>query len=334
MRALDRTGCEILHRRQSASSATAMILPTSCPFASRIPRSQNNLTLIGDEAREVQSSEQGQVGGRAMATADARRYRAFISYSHRDRVAGDKLFKRLDGYRPPKALRGYATRFGPVPAKLYPVFRDREELAASPDLTGRLQAALEASDHLVVVCSPHAAASRWVNHEVEAFRELGRADRIHAVVVDGEPMKAFPPALTQGRAMEPIAADLRKGGDGWNEGTLKVIAGLDFGQLKDRELARARVHAFLYSAIAGVFALLAVVAFGAIWLSQRGLTWHHAIAMMASAVGLYSFYIPENGRDPCGRVLEGISRRRPRGRESGISKTKSKYYELIPHGAL
>ena len=60
------------------------------------------------------------------------RYRAFISYSHKDRAAGDRLFKRLDGYRPPRALRGRETPFGPVPAKLYPVFRDREELASSP----------------------------------------------------------------------------------------------------------------------------------------------------------------------------------------------------------
>ena len=98
-----------------------------------------------------------------MAGAEARRYRAFISYSHKDKAAGDRLFRRLDGYRPPRALRGRETPFGPVPAKLYPVFRDREELASSPALAGRLEAALDASDHLVVICSPPAAASRWVN---------------------------------------------------------------------------------------------------------------------------------------------------------------------------
>ena len=89
-----------------------------------------------------------------MAGAEARRYRAFISYSHKDRAIGDRLFRRLDGYRPPKPLVGRETRLGPVPAKLYPIFRDREELASAPDLTARIRDSLAASDHLVVVCSP------------------------------------------------------------------------------------------------------------------------------------------------------------------------------------
>jgi hypothetical protein len=175
-----------------------------------------------------------------MAAAEERRYRAFISYSHKDKAAGDRLFKRLDGYRPPKALRGRETPFGPVPAKLYPIFRDREELASSPSLAGRLKSALNASDHLVVICSPRAAQSPWVNEEIRMFRESGRGDRVHAVLVDGEPAKALPPALTEKEGGEPLAADLRKEGDGWTDGPLKVIAGilgLGFGELKDREVA-------------------------------------------------------------------------------------------------
>ncbi len=203
-----------------------------------------------------------------MAGAEARRYRAFISYSHKDRAAGDRLFKRLDGYRPPKALRGRETPFGPVPAKLYPVFRDREELASSPALAGRLEAALDASDHLVVICSPYAAASRWVNEEIRIFQRSGRGNRIHAVLVDGEPAAAFPPALSEQEGSEPLATDLRKEGDGWTDGPLKVIAGilgLGFGELKDREVARARARARLYAAIAVVFALLAVIAGISAW---------------------------------------------------------------------
>jgi eukaryotic-like serine/threonine-protein kinase len=129
--------------------------------------------------------------------AELRRYRAFISYSHKDRAAGGRLFKYLDGYRPPKALVGLETRFGPVPEKLYPIFRDREEFAYSPALAGSLEEKLNASDHLVVMCSPHAAASRWVNEEITIFQRSGRGNRIHAVIVDGEPAMAFPPALTR-----------------------------------------------------------------------------------------------------------------------------------------
>ena len=203
-----------------------------------------------------------------MAGAQARRYRAFISYSHKDKAAGDRLFKRLDGYRPPKALRGRETPFGQVPAKLYPVFRDREELASSPALAGRLEAALDASDHLVVICSPHAAASRWVNEEIRIFQRTGRENRIHAVLVDGEPAAALPPALSEEDGGEPLATDLRKEGDGWTDGPLKVIAGilgLGFGELKDREVARARARTRLFAAIAGVFALLTVIAGISAW---------------------------------------------------------------------
>ena len=203
-----------------------------------------------------------------MAGAEARRYRAFISYSHKDKAAGDRLFKRLDGYRPPRALRGRETPFGPVPAKLYPVFRDREELASSPSLAGRLEAALNASDHLVVICSPYAAASRWVNEEIRIFQRSGRGNRIHAVLVNGEPVTAFPPALSEQEGSEPLATDLRKEGDGWTDGPLKVIAGilgLGFGELKDREVARARTRARLYGAVIIVFALLAVIAGISTW---------------------------------------------------------------------
>jgi tetratricopeptide (TPR) repeat protein len=196
-----------------------------------------------------------------------RRYRAFISYSHRDRAIGDKLFRKLDGYRLPRSLRGQSTTRGPLPEKLYPIFRDREELAASAELPSRLQAALNASDHLVVLCSPAAVKSRWVNKEVETFQGLGRADQIIAVLADGEPAQAFPPALTRDGS-EPVAADLRPSGDGWSDGVLKVIAallGINFGELKNREVARARARARVYATIAGLFAILMVIAIVSAW---------------------------------------------------------------------
>jgi hypothetical protein len=204
-----------------------------------------------------------------MADQIARRYKAFISYSNLDRAAGKKFFRKLDGYRPPKSLRGRQTELGPVPDKLYPVFRDREELATSSDLSARIDSALKCSDHLVVLCSPHAAASKWVNEEVLRFQRLGKADRIHAVLLDGEPEEAFPPSLKRAGTREPIAADLREAGDGWRDRPLKVIAGilgLGFGELKDREQARRSrriawatglsVAVILALAVAGAFSLL------------------------------------------------------------------------------
>src|SRR5690348_15661484 len=115
------------------------------------------------------------------------RYWAFISYSHRDKAWGDWLHKALETYQVPARLVGRPGRDGPLPKRLYPVFRDREELPSSADLSNNINDSLTASRHLVVICSPRAAVSRWVNEEIIAYKRLGRADRILALVVDGEP---------------------------------------------------------------------------------------------------------------------------------------------------
>jgi hypothetical protein len=209
------------------------------------------------------------------------RYTAFISYSHRDRAWGDWLHKALESYRIPRALIGGQGRDGPVPGKLFPVFRDREEMPASADLSTQIQAALAGSATLIVLCSPNAARSRWVNEEVITFKRLGRADRILALVVDGEPNAAegpepdrecFPPALRFGLApdgslgttrVEPLAADGRAHGDGRENALLKVIAGVlgvPFDRLKQRELEMARRRARVAQAIAGGMLLLALAA--------------------------------------------------------------------------
>jgi hypothetical protein len=58
------------------------------------------------------------------------KYRAFLSYSHRDTRAVARLHARLERYRPGKDLAGRDTPLGPVPASLRPVFRDRSEFGA------------------------------------------------------------------------------------------------------------------------------------------------------------------------------------------------------------
>ena len=150
-------------------------------------------------------------------------YRAFISYSHADAPFARWLHARLETYR----LPGDVARLAPAgepKGRLGPIFRDREELPASEDLSAAVRAALAASDVLVVLCSPEARASPWVRREIELFREVGPARPILAAIVRGEPGEAFPEALLDGR--EPLAADLRKQGDGRRLGFLKIVAGI------------------------------------------------------------------------------------------------------------
>lgn len=196
------------------------------------------------------------------------RYKAFVSYSHRDRKWGSWLQRSLEAYRVPKRLVGTETAFGPVERRLTPVFRDREDLPSASDLSSKVKEALAASATLIVVCSPAAAESKWVNEEVRYFRSLGREERIFALIVDGDPQpddpvrQCFPAALTtwpDGTPHEPLAADVRKWADGKQLAKLKLVSGIlgiRLDDLRQRELQRRRRNWIL--ACAGTVAALVV----------------------------------------------------------------------------
>src|SRR6186997_511223 len=112
-------------------------------------------------------------------------YRAFISYSHRDKPFAARLHKTLEGYRIPKKLVGTTTPVGVVPRRLTPIFRDREELPASADLGGELSAAIRGSMFLVLICSPAGAKSKWVEQEIIQFKRAHGEARVLALIIDG-----------------------------------------------------------------------------------------------------------------------------------------------------
>ncbi len=197
-------------------------------------------------------------------------YKAFISYSHQDEPWAKWLHKALESYKVPRGLVGEKRQSGAAPEKLYPVFRDREELSSSADLSGNVQDALERSESLVVICSPSSAKSRWVNEEIRLFRSLGRSDRIFCMVVDGDPQAAtldeacFPPALLEsgvGETHEPLAADVRKWADGKLLAKLKLISGIlgiRLDDLRQREQKRKRRLLAAYAVLAA-FALALIM---------------------------------------------------------------------------
>lgn len=203
------------------------------------------------------------------------RYRAFISYSHRDRALATWLHRALETYRVPRRLVGQATHMGRVPARIAPVFRDREELPTATSLGAVINQALEDSATLIVICSPDAARSRWVNEEILSYKRMGRGDRILALIIGGEPNasdkpdhaadECFPAALRfkvgpdgeLGTAREePVAADLRPDGDGKGAAKLKLIAGIlgvGYDQLRRRDQQRRqrRLVAVAAASLAG-----------------------------------------------------------------------------------
>lgn len=169
------------------------------------------------------------------------KYKAFISYSHADSMWAEWLLNGLESYKVPRKLVGKKTDKGLVPAKLSPIFRDRDELPAAGKLTERLFEALANSEFLLVVCSPTSAQSKLVNKEIAEFKRLHGDDHILCMIVDGTPFaqdpaqECFPQALLHhfhadgmkaGLSAEGLAADVRPEGDGRQMGLNKIIAGL------------------------------------------------------------------------------------------------------------
>lgn len=210
------------------------------------------------------------------------KYWAFISYSHRDEAWARWLHRALETYRIPKQLaRRPATRDGgPSADRIYPVFRDRDELSGGYDLGEKITSALYQSRFLLVICSPYAAASRHVQQEIDIFENFGREKRVLCLIVDGEPgasashqtasQECFPLAVRTRRtpggelvAREPIAADVRQGKDGRTNAKLKLLAemlGVSLDDLKQRERGRRVRRRFqIAAAIAGACAAVALV---------------------------------------------------------------------------
>jgi tetratricopeptide (TPR) repeat protein len=198
-------------------------------------------------------------------------YKAYISYSHKDEAWAAWLHRAIESYRVPRKLVGRETTEGVVPARVRPVFRDRDDLSSSADLKDTVKQALADSDNLIVVCSPEAANSRWVGEEIRQFSRLGRGQRIFCIIVggerpdDGSVSNCFPAALTEIGLEEPLAADVRKWADGKQVAKLKLIAGLlgiRLDELRQRDLQRRRkrrVATGLALAAAATLAVMTVI---------------------------------------------------------------------------
>ena len=202
-------------------------------------------------------------------------YRAFISYTRADTDVAIWLLRRLETYRVPRRLVGTRGAYGVIGARLGTFFRDRDELAAAEDLGTVIRGALAESEALIVICSPAAAHSRWVNAEIEAFQKLGRHERIYAFVVSGvpgtepSPENCFPPALITcdpaGNVQEPMAADARREAEGRNRAFTKLVAGLlgvGYDLLARRE-AQRRIRATTAIAVFSMIGMILAIGLAA-----------------------------------------------------------------------
>jgi len=103
------------------------------------------------------------------------RYKAFISYNH---AADDKLAPALQ-----TGLQRFAKPWHRLRALR--VFRDKTGMAVTPTLWGSVQEALQLSEYFVLLASPQAAASKWVEREVEFWLTHRSAATLLIVLTDG-----------------------------------------------------------------------------------------------------------------------------------------------------
>jgi hypothetical protein len=91
---------------------------------------------------------------------------AFISYSRKDRAFAVRLQKALGNYVPPRDL--------PLPHRRLDVFRDEEDFTGT-EYYESVDRHLHDSRKLIVLCSPAARDSRFVNDPALRPRKRARA---------------------------------------------------------------------------------------------------------------------------------------------------------------
>ena len=132
-------------------------------------------------------------------------YNAFISYRHHPddiKVAAD-IHRGLERFKIPRAIkkRGGGT---------LRLFRDKEELPITSSLTSDIYRALENSDFLIVICSPHTRESIWVQREIETFLLTHSRDRVLTVLADGEPYDVLPEILLHEDVVDPVTGAVQR----------------------------------------------------------------------------------------------------------------------------
>jgi WD40 repeat protein len=123
-------------------------------------------------------------------------YDAFVSYSRTDKIFASRLTHALASYKIPKDI--------PLHNRHLKIFRDETDLTGV-DYFASVASHLAQSNSLIIVCSPAARRSSYVNDEIQRFADSHGPERIIPVLCSGVPNNeatagneaemAFPDAL-------------------------------------------------------------------------------------------------------------------------------------------
>lgn len=208
---------------------------------------------------------------RAAENHDEIKYAAFISYRHlpRDQEVARKVQSFIEGYKLPS---GAVVSSGDS-RTLGKCFRDEDELSVTHSLPESIKNALARSGALIVICSPEANDSEWVQREIKEYVDLHGRERVFAVLASGDSASSIPSTLKDAPVFDddgvcvhegnsPLAADMRSESKKEQGAELlrivAALAGCDYDDLRQRERSRRRRRMAI--GISGAIALFILIA--------------------------------------------------------------------------
>ncbi len=206
-------------------------------------------------------------------------YFAFISFQNADAKDAVRLQHAIESYRLPAVL---CKNDRSIPRRIKPLYCYLNDMHAGEELMQELKSRMEQSRYLIVVCSPRAAQSAYINSGIDYFVSLGRRDSIIPIIVDGVPYsgdaatECFPEALRRHfpRHTDPLqdhsilGINIHEQGvsprASYSRAMLMVVARmlqLDFDGLLLRDKQRRRKRAIL----ASILSFIVLLALGLTW---------------------------------------------------------------------
>ena len=202
-------------------------------------------------------------------------YNAFISYRHAplDSEVAEHVQHALERFNIPDKIREKTGM-----KRIQRVFRDKEELPITSNLSETISAALEDADFLIVICSHSTKESEWVRREIQYFLQHHSRDHVLTVLAEGDPYEVIPEELlseerkyidTNGVEhtirvpLEPLSCDYRLPRRQADKEELPRLAAPIIGCSYDELMNRRRAYRIrrLLLAVTLIFAIM--LAFGA-----------------------------------------------------------------------
>ena len=115
-------------------------------------------------------------------------YFAFISYKEEDAKWAKWLQRKLEHYKLPTAIRKEKPE---LPERISPIYEYKSEASGSR-LKEVIWKGLTSSKFLIVICSPRATKSKWLNEGIRYFVDSGQEENIIPFIIEGKPKAANP----------------------------------------------------------------------------------------------------------------------------------------------